>query len=336
MEVNNKAMKNEAIKKKETNDDDLDYNKDGHVIKGKTNSTIDLGSQRDSDWSSTVKFKMSENSEVKNTVVTRDDAVGNKIVVQETLEDKRCQEEFNKWYWKQERLKEERKQAVTVKVLMKRDMENDALKNESNGKNEGKKLVSKCVGTSDGLVNEPFTKYAFEMCHDNNYSKEVVTDSESILQEDYARGVKNMDAKDEVSIAANVKSHCHEDDLDDEGHANKVKIDDLKGKRRRKAKKVRKVKNKVPNDDTSDEDVSDLDAEVMEKGSEASFSTANGKGEFDDSNFGAEVVANMTKAIEDALDTAKGRLADKQEEKRRNTKDGSKFSPSCFKLLQQI
>ena len=144
---------------------------------------------------------------------------------------------------------------------MKRDMENDALKDESNGKNEGKKLVSKGGGTSDGLVNEPFTKYAFEMCNDNNYSKEIVTDSESILLEDYARGVKNMDAQDDVSIAANVKRHCQEDDLDDEGH---VKIDDLKGKRRRKAKKVRRVKNKVPNDDTSDE--SDFDSEVMIKG----------------------------------------------------------------------
>ena len=210
-----------------------------------------------------MKFKTSENSEVKNAVDTREDAVDDKMVVQETLEDKRCQEEFNKWYWKQERLKEERKQAVTVKVLMKRDMENDALKDESNGKNEGKKLVSKCVGTSDGLVNEPFTKYAFEMCNDNNYSKEIVTDSESILLEDYARGVRNMNAKDEVSIAANLKRHCQEDDLDDEGHVNKVEID-LKGKRRRKAKKVRKVKNKVPNDDTSDE--SDFDAEVMKKG----------------------------------------------------------------------
>ena len=63
----------------------------------------------------------------------------------------------------------------------------------------------------------------------------------------------------------------------------------------------------------------------MEKGSEVSFSTANEKGEFGDSNFGAEVVAEMTKAIEDALDTAKGRLADKQEENRRYVK---KMAPS--------
>ena len=92
MEVNNKAMKNEAIKKKETNDDDLDSNKDDHIIKDKTKSTIDLGSQRDSDWSSTVKFKMSENSDVKNAVVTSQDAAEN---VLETLEDKRCRVEFN-------------------------------------------------------------------------------------------------------------------------------------------------------------------------------------------------------------------------------------------------
>ena len=44
----------------------------------------------------------------------------------------------------------------------------------------------------------------------------------------------------------------------------------------------------------------------------------------------------MMKAIEDALDISRGRLADKQEKKRRDTKEGSKFSPSCFKLLQQI
>ena len=40
------------------------------------------------------------------------------------------------------------------------------------------------------------------MCSNNNHSKEVVTDSESILLEDYARGVMNMNVKDEVSIAA--------------------------------------------------------------------------------------------------------------------------------------
>ena len=46
----------------------------------------------------------------------------------------------------------------------------------------------------------------------------------------------------------------------------------------------------------------------------------------------------MTKAIENALDTAtaRGRLADKQEKKRRDIKEGSKFGSSCFKLLQQI
>ena len=150
-------------------------------------------------------------SKIKDAVDAGKSNPEGNIMMKDLEIDQKCRDDFNTWYWNRVKLK------------------------------EGKKFVSKSIGTCEGSINEPFTRSLPEKCYNNN-CKFVGNSFESV-----SLGERTF--KRDVGIQASVSvvkgKHDDADDSDEENV--KEKADAHKGSVIEKSKKFKKIK-----DDTSD------------------------------------------------------------------------------------
>ena len=130
--------------------------------------------------------------------------------------DQKCRDDFNTWYWNRVKLK------------------------------EGKKYVSKAIGTCDSSINELVTQNSFEKF--NNIYNKKDNGSETILVEN-VHPTRSVGVQVKISNAANAK------DFDDkvEDDVNVKKVNAQGGSERKKSKKSKKKPKKFIKD-TSDEE----------------------------------------------------------------------------------
>ena len=162
---------------------------------------------------SSCSLRCQKESQVKDAV----DACKSNFMSKEALElDQKCAQDFNAWYWAQQKLK------------------------------EGKKYVSKAVGTCDSSINELVTKNSFEKF--NNIYNKKDNGSETILVEN-VHPTRSVGVQVKISNAANAK------DFDEkvEDDVNVKKVNAQGGSERKKSKKSKKKPKKFIKD-TSDEE----------------------------------------------------------------------------------
>ena len=129
-----------------------------------------------------VQFKTTPQSKIKDAVDAGKSNPEGNIMMKDLEIDQKCRDDFNTWYWNRVKLK------------------------------EGKKFVSKSIGTCEGSNNEPFTRSSPERCCNNN-CKIVGNSSESVI-------FGNETFRRSVGIQANVSDknmvkHCNASDSDD-------------------------------------------------------------------------------------------------------------------------
>ena len=145
------------------------------------------------DFDKIMQFKTTRESQVKNAVDAGKSNLEDNDVIKEDLDgDQKCRDDFNTWYWNRVNLK------------------------------EGKKSVSKSVGTCEGSINEPLTRSSFRKNKDNHckfagYSSESVSLGEETFR-------KSVGIQANVLYAKNMVAS----DFDDE-NVNEEKVDAQKG-----------------------------------------------------------------------------------------------------------
>ena len=123
-----------------------------------------------------MQFKTTSQSKIKDAVDAGKSNPEGNIMMKDLEIDQKCRDDFNTWYWNRVKLK------------------------------DGKKFVSKSVGTCEGSINEPLTKSSFRKYNDNS-CKYVGNSSESVNlgDETFKRSVGSQA---NVSDAINLRRHC--------------------------------------------------------------------------------------------------------------------------------
>ena len=124
-----------------------------------------------------VQFKTPRSPKVKDAVDAGKSNPEGNVMMKDLEVDQKCRDDFNTWYWNRVKLK------------------------------EGKKSVSKSVGTCEGSINEPLTKSSFRKCNDNYHNKYVDNSSESVILVDETF-IRSVGSQANVSDAINLRRHC--------------------------------------------------------------------------------------------------------------------------------